>query len=134
MSGIFFDIDGTLLSHASGGVPESARRALTLLEERGVPRFLATGRHILEIRRLLPGLSFDGFVTLNGQICLRRNCPIPNILPPLLGRMSTAWSFHRLILQPGSWRSAASASTPSSQEPGRHGDCHAAPVYCHYYQ
>lgn len=67
---VFFDIDGTLLSHAAGGVPESARRALTLLEERGVPRFLATGRHILEIRRLLPDLSFDGFVTLNGQICL----------------------------------------------------------------
>ncbi len=67
---VFFDIDGTLLSHASGGVPESARRALALLAERGVPRFLATGRHILEIHRLLPDLSFDGCVTLNGQICL----------------------------------------------------------------
>ena len=67
---IFFDIDGTLLSHASGGVPESTRRALDLLRERGIMRFLATGRHILEIRRLLPDLSFDGCVTLNGQICL----------------------------------------------------------------
>ena len=35
---VFFDIDGTLLSHASGGVPESARRALALLAERyGIP-------------------------------------------------------------------------------------------------
>lgn len=67
---VFFDIDGTLLSHASGGIPESARRALALLGERGVLRFLATGRHILEIHRLLPDLSFDGYVTLNGQICL----------------------------------------------------------------
>lgn len=67
---VFFDIDGTLLSHASGGVPESARKALALLERRGIRRFLATGRHILEIRRLLPDLSFDGYVTLNGQICL----------------------------------------------------------------
>ena len=67
---VFFDIDGTLLSHASGGVPESARRALALLGERGGLRFLATGRHILEIHRLLPDLSFDGYVTLNGQICL----------------------------------------------------------------
>ena len=67
---VFFDIDGTLLSHASGGIPESARRALALLGERGVLRFLATGRHILEIHRLLPDLSFDGCVTLNGQICL----------------------------------------------------------------
>ena len=67
---VFFDIDGTLLSHASGGIPESARRALALLGERGVLRFLATGRHILEIHPLLPDLSFDGCVTLNGQICL----------------------------------------------------------------
>lgn len=67
---VFFDIDGTLLSHTGGGVPESARRALDRLEERGVLRFLSTGRHILEIRRLLPDLSFDGYVTLNGQICL----------------------------------------------------------------
>lgn len=67
---VFFDIDGTLLSHASGGIPESARRTLALLGERGILRFLATGRHILEIHRLLPDLSFDGYVTLNGQICL----------------------------------------------------------------
>ena len=68
---IFFDIDGTLLSHASGGVPESARTALRLLRQRGVKLFLATGRHILEIHRLPVGrLPFDGYVTLNGQICL----------------------------------------------------------------
>lgn len=68
---IFFDIDGTLLSHASGGVPGSARTALRLLRQRGVKLFLATGRHILEIHRLPVGrLPFDGYVTLNGQICL----------------------------------------------------------------
>lgn len=68
---VFFDIDGTLLSHASGGIPESARTSLSLLRQRGVKLFLATGRHILEIHRLPVGpLPFDGYVTLNGQICL----------------------------------------------------------------
>lgn len=68
---IFFDIDGTLLSHASGGVPQSARTAISILKRRGVKVFPATGRHILEIRKLPVGdLPFDGYVTLNGQLCL----------------------------------------------------------------
>ena len=68
---VFFDIDGTLLSHQSGGVPESARESLRQLKEAGIRIFAATGRHMLELARLpVQDLPFDGYVTSNGQICL----------------------------------------------------------------
>ena len=71
---IFFDIDGTLLSHKSGTVPPSAKSAISQLKEKGIKVFTATGRHINEIQRLPVGdLPFDGYVTLNGQICLDAN-------------------------------------------------------------
>lgn len=79
---IFFDIDGTLLSHAAGGVPESTRAAVSQLRRRGVKVFPATGRHILEIRRLpVRDLPFDGYVTLNGQICLNAGQEVIKSLP-----------------------------------------------------
>lgn len=67
----FFDVDDTLLSHRTGRVPESAVRALLRLHGAGVLLFLATGRHMLEMRDLcgILGLPWNGFVTLNGQLC-----------------------------------------------------------------
>lgn len=66
---VFLDIDGTLLSHTTGGVPPSAQEAISQLRQRNIKLFLAAGRHILEIHRLPVGkFSFDGYVTLNGQI------------------------------------------------------------------
>ena len=70
---VFFDIDRTLLSHTDGRkqVPDSARRSLMALHEKGVRLFIATGRHVTELGGLpLAGLPFDGYVTLNGQLCL----------------------------------------------------------------
>lgn len=68
---VFFDIDGTLLSHSSGTVPESTRAALQRLKQTDVKIFASTGRHMLELEELgLLNLPFDGYVTLNGQICL----------------------------------------------------------------
>ena len=80
---VFFDIDGTLLSHKTNSVPDSAVRALEELSRRGVLTFIATGRHIPEMKKLRPleGLEFDGMVTLNGQYCCNESgviyhCPI----------------------------------------------------------
>lgn len=80
---VFFDIDGTLLSHKTNSVPDSARRALEALREKGVLTFIATGRHLPELKKLRPldGLRFDGYVTLNGQYCCNDegvicHCPI----------------------------------------------------------
>ena len=63
---VFFDVDGTLLSHKTNSVPDSARRALDMLREKGILTFLATGRHISMLQRMQPleGLRFDGIVYL----------------------------------------------------------------------
>ena len=67
----FFDIDGTLMAHSLGLVPEDTRFALEGLKKRGIRVFTSTGRHILELEDLgLTALGFDGHVLLNGQLCL----------------------------------------------------------------
>lgn len=67
----FFDIDGTLFSHTMHKIPDSARKAVHLLRENGVKVFLATGRGIGTLKKVSWGdLVFDGYITLNGQICL----------------------------------------------------------------
>lgn len=67
---IFFDIDGTLLSHRIKDVPMSTRQALDQLSELHVDRVIATGRHSTEID-ILPvnDIKFDAYITLNGQLC-----------------------------------------------------------------
>lgn len=71
---IFFDIDGTLLSHHTKKVPSSTKQALQLLKEKGIYTFIATGRHISEIRDLpIHDLEFEGYITLNGQYCYNDN-------------------------------------------------------------
>ena len=81
---IFFDVDGTLLSHETHRVPDSTVRALEALRDKGILTFLATGRHISMLRALLPmeDLRFEGFVSLNGQYCCNDqgviyHCPMP---------------------------------------------------------
>jgi hydroxymethylpyrimidine pyrophosphatase-like HAD family hydrolase len=49
---IFFDVDGTLLSHSQKCVPDSAKRALDALAKKEILRVLATGRHTLELQVL----------------------------------------------------------------------------------
>lgn len=68
---IFFDVDGTLISHTKKNVPKSTRNALASLFEKRILRVLATGRHTLELD-LLPinDIRFDAYITLNGQLCL----------------------------------------------------------------
>ncbi|MDO4943283.1 MAG: Cof-type HAD-IIB family hydrolase [Lachnospiraceae bacterium] len=68
---VFFDIDGTLTSLRTGKIPQSTYKALEQLHQKGIKRFIATGRHIIDVD-LTPvrDISFDGYVTLNGQICL----------------------------------------------------------------
>lgn len=70
---VFFDIDGTILSHKQHDVPQSTRRAMAVLREKGIACVIASGRHMTEIWRLpVSELPFDGYVTLNGQICCDR--------------------------------------------------------------
>lgn len=65
---IFFDIDGTLVSHRTKRVPPSAVAALAELRRRGCKVFVATGRSMPEFSYLpLQDLVFDGYVLVGGQ-------------------------------------------------------------------
>lgn len=67
----FFDVDGTLLSYKTGIVPESTKRSLRRLREKGIKIYIATGRHSSEMVNMPDmGVGFDGYITLNGQLCL----------------------------------------------------------------
>ncbi len=67
----FFDVDGTLMDHSVGQIPEDTKEALKRLRQKGIRIFTGTGRHISELRKLgITELDFDGHVLLNGQICL----------------------------------------------------------------
>ena len=71
---VFFDVDGTLVSHKSKSVPESARVAVERLREKGIKVLLCTGRHIHELKNMpTDGMEFDGYVILNGQMGLDEN-------------------------------------------------------------
>lgn len=69
---IFFDIDGTLRDFTEQGIRPCVYQALDLAHKAGLRCFVATGRHLLEIQEenLLEDLVFDGYVLLNGSLCL----------------------------------------------------------------
>ncbi len=70
----FFDIDGTLLSHATGRVPASTTKALKKLREKGIKTIISTGRSLEELVKLpVLDVPFDAYLTLNGQLCLDEN-------------------------------------------------------------
>ncbi len=64
-------MDGTLLSHVSHSVPQSAREAIASLQKRGILCIVATGRQLQEMEKLPVGdIPFDGYLMLNGQMTL----------------------------------------------------------------
>ena len=66
---VFFDLDGTLLSHTLKRIPSSAELAIKKLRENGIKVFLATGRHMVQLHDLpVLHIEYDGFITLNGQL------------------------------------------------------------------
>lgn len=71
---IFFDIDGTLLSHTTGTVPQSAKDAIHQAQANGIQCVIATGRDLTEMSKLpVMDIGFDGYLTLNGNICLDKD-------------------------------------------------------------
>lgn len=79
---VFFDVDDTLVCHKMGMVPESTREAIRILQGKGIPCGLATGRHLLEMEDL-PGneIPFDAYVMMNGQMIYDENRVLIDGLP-----------------------------------------------------
>ena len=66
---VFFDVDGTLLSHKTKSVPDSARRAIVKLQEKGIQCVVATGRHKIFLDMLpVRDIGFDFYILLTGQL------------------------------------------------------------------
>lgn len=71
---VFFDVDGTLISHTLKDVPESTRISIRKLRQKNIQCIVATGRHVSELEALpVRDIAFDGYITLNGQLCLDEN-------------------------------------------------------------
>ena len=67
----FFDVDGTLLPKGSSNIPFSTAQALHALQGNGCGVVLCTGRSMTELSELnLLDFKYDGYVLLNGQLCL----------------------------------------------------------------
>ncbi len=65
---IFFDIDGTLLDHATGRISDKTYEALHRLQDKGILLCIATGRS----PAVIPSFGtfrFDAFCTFNGSLC-----------------------------------------------------------------
>ena len=62
-------MDGTLISHRKHAVPTSTIHAISRLRKQGILTFVATGRHPIELRKLLPdNLEFDAYLCL--MVCI----------------------------------------------------------------
>ncbi|MDR2358398.1 MAG: Cof-type HAD-IIB family hydrolase [Prevotellaceae bacterium] len=68
---IFFDIDGTLVSFKTHTVAPAVVAALHKLRKQGIKIFVASGRHQCTMDHL-SAIPFDGYVTLNGGMCIAR--------------------------------------------------------------
>ena len=72
---IFFDIDGTLMDH-NKMVPESTKRAIEQLQEKGHIVAIATGRAPFMYKELREELKIDTYVSFNGQYVVVNGEPI----------------------------------------------------------
>lgn len=59
---IFFDIDGTILSHRTLDISDSTKEAIKSLQDNGHLAFVNTGRTLGEIGQDILSLNFDGYV------------------------------------------------------------------------
>lgn len=66
MKAIFFDIDGTLITHENHQMPQSTLLALESLKARGIKVFVATGRAYSAAVFMEKYFNFDGYVCNNG--------------------------------------------------------------------
>lgn len=59
---IFFDVDGTILSHRNFHISESTRNAIKTAQRNGHLAFVNTGRSLAELDGEITGIGFDGYI------------------------------------------------------------------------
>lgn len=79
---IFFDLDGTLISHSTNSVPPKTKLAIQKLQENGHIVAIATGRAPSLFYGIEKELGIDTYVASNGRYCIHQghvvlNDPIP---------------------------------------------------------
>ena len=84
---IFFDIDGTILSHRTFQISDSTKAAIKQAKDNGHLTFINTGRTIAEIDHTITDVGFDGFVcgcgtsiSYHGNILLQTTLPTDTTL------------------------------------------------------
>ena len=63
----FFDVDGTILNRKAE-IPDSTKRAMDTLHQKGVIPVIATGRPLYKIQDIMKALSIEHAVTFNGGL------------------------------------------------------------------
>ena len=85
---VFFDVDGTLLSHTTKRVSISTRWAIMHLREKGIKAIVCTGRDIGAYAKLPMGdIHFDGYLAVNGDMLLDSNRKLYAGIPINQGEM-----------------------------------------------
>lgn len=79
---IFFDVDGTILSHRNYHISDSTKRAIQAAQANGHLAFVNTGRTLAEIESEITDIGFDGYVcgcgtyiSLEGSVLLHQALP-----------------------------------------------------------
>ncbi len=72
INAVFFDIDGTLVTHQAKAL-DSTKESITQLKSQGIICGLATGRGPVRLDQQIDKLALDVFVTYNGQYVYTRD-------------------------------------------------------------
>lgn len=69
---IFIDLDGTIIDHSTNSIPESAKKAIKLLQENGHEIIIATGRPPSLFYGVEKKLNIDSYIASNGKIVVSK--------------------------------------------------------------
>ncbi len=100
IKGIFFDVDGTLVSFSRKFLSDRLVEDLPALQAKGIKLFLSTGRakQDLDSTGMLRGVKMDGYVTLNGQYCYDAAGAVYRDVP--IGREDLKGAYRALLENP----------------------------------
>jgi Cof subfamily protein (haloacid dehalogenase superfamily) len=70
---IFIDLDGTIIDHSTNSIPESTKKAINLLQEKGHEIIIASGRAPALFYGIDKTLNIDSYIASNGRIVVYKD-------------------------------------------------------------